>query len=104
MVKNESMFLLFYKLPFRLVLDGIAALLFISKGQWSNVWSVLKAHGHFYAGFFKAIRHRHFFTQRIYKHRIGPYNSRKLYKKLIIWDYFIRGKKKFSDLGDKNFI
>jgi riboflavin kinase/FMN adenylyltransferase len=103
LVKNESMFLLFYKLPFRLILDGIAAILFMTKGQWSNVWSVLKAHGHFYLGFFKAIRHRHFFTQKIFNHRIGPYNSRKLYKKLIIWDYFIGRKKKFSDLRPNDF-
>ncbi|MBK6363939.1 MAG: bifunctional riboflavin kinase/FAD synthetase [Saprospiraceae bacterium] len=103
LVKNESMFLLVYKLPIRLILDGIAAIHFMTKGQWTNVTAVLKAHGYFYISLFKVIATRHRFTQKIFKHRIGPYNSKKFYKRLIIWDYFILGRKKFSDLKSDNF-
>jgi GT2 family glycosyltransferase len=103
MVKNESMFLLLYKLPFRLVLDGVAAFHFLTKGQWQNVIAVLKAHAYFYMSLFKVIATRHRFTQKIFRHRIGPYNSKKFYKRLIIWDYFILGRKKFTDLKSTHF-
>ncbi|MBK9044677.1 MAG: hypothetical protein IPN97_16105 [Saprospiraceae bacterium] len=64
LVKNESMFLLVYKLPIRLILDGIAAIHFMTKGQWTNVTAVLKAHGYFYISLFKVIATRHRFTQK----------------------------------------
>lgn len=104
LLKNESMFLLLYKLPVRLVLDGVAGIHFMAKGQWHNVFSILKAHGHFYLYFFRTIGSRHHFTRLIYKNRIGYYNSRMLYKRLIIWDYFVLGKKKFSDLKSSHFF
>lgn len=104
LLKNESMFLLIYKIPIRLVLDGVAGIHFMAKGQWKNVFSILKAHGHFYLYFFRTIGLRHDFTQLIYKNRIGYYNSRMLYKRLIIWDYFVLGKKKFTDLKASHFF
>lgn len=103
LLKNESMFTLLYKLPIRLILDGIAGVHFLVQGQWKNILAIIHAHGHFYWNFFRTVRTRHFFTQLIFKHRIGPFNSRKMYKRLIIWDYFIGKKKKFSDLLPRHF-
>lgn len=103
LLKNESMFTLLYKLPIRLILDGVAGIVFMLKGQWKNVLAILHAHGQFYWNFFRTVRTRHFFTQLIFKYRIGPFNSRKMYKRAIIWDYFIGKKHKFSDLKTKHF-
>jgi GT2 family glycosyltransferase len=104
LLKNESMFLLLYKFPIRLLLDGIAGLHFMVKGRWENVWAILKAHGNVYASFFRTISIRHRYTQLIYNNRIGPFNSKAMYRRLIIWDFFLMGKKKFSDLKDKDFF
>ena len=103
LLKNESMFTLLYKLPIRLILDGIAGGHFLLQGHWKNVLAILHAHGHFYWNFFRTVRTRHFFTQLIFKHRIGPFNSRKMYKRLIIWDYFVGKKRKFTDLKPGHF-
>jgi hypothetical protein len=51
---------------------------------------------HFYARFGKWLRHR-----RQAQSIIGERNKTARYPKSIVWQYFARGKKKFSELGWK---
>ncbi|SHH48805.1 glycosyltransferase family 2 protein [Winogradskyella jejuensis] len=72
----------------RMILDGIAGIRFLLKGQPSFFFSVLKAHGSFYASLPKLLKQR-----RTLKKKPGYYN-----RTSIVWDYFIKKKQKFDCL------
>ncbi|MFK7807986.1 MAG: bifunctional riboflavin kinase/FAD synthetase [Saprospiraceae bacterium] len=57
LLKNESRSKLLWLLPLRLVLDGLAALLFLTEGKWKNIWAIVRAHWAFFANI-PAIRKR----------------------------------------------
>lgn len=74
---------------FRLVLDGIAGVKFIFEGKIAHCIAIVRAHFSFYSRIPSVLIHRK--------------NTRKIdssikYKGSILLDYFIRRRKKFSDL------
>lgn len=100
---RNSLLLLYKNLPLRnrrkilfirKILDGIAAIQFMISGKFSFVSSVLKAH-----------RHYHKMLRQYQKSDTWPQAQASdtviqsgLYKGSIVWDYFVRGRKKFTDL------
>jgi GT2 family glycosyltransferase len=70
----------------RLILDGIAAIQFVTKLQFKHFLAVLKAHFHFYARLPKMLKKRSETQQKYFK------------QKSIVYSYFLKGKKKYSDL------
>ena len=82
----------------RLILDGIAGLKFLFGGQLRHIWPILKAHFSFYRHLGSLIRSRR--ALRMTSKRMKIYNA---YKGSIALTYFLRGKKKFSDLDPKMF-
>ena len=93
MTKNLPVQELVWKLPLRLVLDGIAGVqtLLVNK-NFSDVKAILQAHGNFYLSFLKMWGKRLPNTNQV----IG------VYKRSIVFDYFILKKKVFEDLFKKN--
>ncbi|MES2628294.1 MAG: glycosyltransferase family 2 protein [Bacteroidota bacterium] len=90
--KNHFTGPLFTKLFFRLVLDGVSAGPMLLKGEFGNITAILKAHFHFYAALPALLRKR----KTIRSQRNQP-NTAGLYPGSVIWQYFVKGKKKFSD-------
>ena len=86
------------KLFLRFILDGIAGIKFLLSGQFFHFTAVLKAHGNFYSTFGRTMKKR-----RAMQKRISNYAASSVYKNSIVWEYFIKGKKKFSEL-DKNLF
>lgn len=80
----------------RLLLDGVAGLRFLASGQVANFWSVLRAHFSFYGklGYWRKQRRAASPHLRA-SQRAGVYNGS------LVWAYFARGKRKFSELGLK---
>jgi len=93
LLKNERASRLFWLIPWRLVLDGLAGIQFLASGQLKNIGAILKAHFHFYGSFGKWYRKRRK-TQALVTER----NTKGIYSKSIIVQYFLKGKKKFSQL------
>lgn len=93
---------LFLKLFKRLLLDGLAATLFIVKFQFRHVAAVFNAHMSFYKRF------RTFLVKRkLEKHALGVKRKNVklgLYKGSIVFSHFLFGKKKFSDLDVRKFV
>lgn len=91
--KNLPKSKLYAVLFIRLILDKIALLRFILKGQFQDANAILKA----YLDFWENIKSWK-------KKRKKVQNQSKqvvlLYPKSIIWEYFIKGKKYFSDLKE----
>ena len=90
--------ILFFKLFYRLCLDGIAAAVFLFKFQFAHFWAVFKAHLVFYITIPKLHKKR-----SLIKKNSTTFNSAGLYKKNIIFKKFISGLKKFSELKSTDF-
>lgn len=74
----------------RLILDGIAALRFLSEGHVRDAAAVFEAHVQFYQRVLNGTFHRD---------KTMPHKDHvTIFPQLIVWEYFVRGKRKFSDL------
>ena len=73
----------------RVLLDTMAGGLFLLKGQWSNTRSVIRA--------YKAFRE----MRKAYPVPESSISLSGIYPRSIVLEYFLRGKKKFSDLNFK---
>jgi len=96
--KNESIVALLWKLPLRLVLDGVAGLKFLMGGNSSSFFAVIKAHFAFYSRLPKLSAKKRSEKKAIEAVKIGPQVKDGFYPKSIVFQYFIKGKKTFSQL------
>lgn len=88
LAKNLSMFELLWKIPLRLVLDGIAALYSAwKKKTWVDIGAIFKAHFAFYYRFPGVLLQRKTTKQRA-----------ALYPHSVVYQYFVQAKRKFTDL------
>lgn len=100
-VKNDKAFHLLWKIPTRLLLDGAAALMFLFKGEFQSILSVLKAHFHFYGHLLALTRQRALIRKNIAAVSIAPPNKDGWYRQSIVFKYYVLGKKTFSSLSIK---
>ena len=105
---RNNLFVLFKNLPrkrlliaifLRLVLDGLAGALFLFQGKPKHTLAVLRAHISFYRHFNQLLERR-----RQLKYLPTPWPLKGVYKKSLVLDFFIRGKKKFEDLDQSKFV
>ena len=93
---NQGNFVL--KLFYRLLLDGIAGLKFLLDLHPRHTFAVIHAHFSFYSRFRKFYRKR-ISIQKNAKHKTVS----GMYQKSVVFDYFLFGKKNFSDLQTEDF-
>lgn len=98
LVKNHPG-LLFPKLLYRLILDGIAGLRFLMRGELKHLWSVIHAHGSMYVRLNTLLKQRKQITQNN-----TNFNDGGLYKASILWARYFKGITKFSDLNQRLFV
>ena len=93
LVKNSPLMSLVWKLPIRMALDTVAMLRFLILGSLPHLLAVIKAEIWFVLHIGRAWSKRN---------NLLPYQV-ELYRGLLIWDYFIRGKKTYNQLfkGEK---
>lgn len=96
--KNRPTSALFWLIPFRLLLDGVAALKFLANGQFPSIIAIIKAHWSFFFSFGVLRSKKRKYASLINKHKVGPPIARTNYSTSIVWDYYIRKKKIFSSL------
>ncbi|UKN02034.1 glycosyltransferase family 2 protein [Paracrocinitomix mangrovi] len=82
----------------RMVLDGIAASLFLLKFQFKHFWAVFKAHMSLYANL-KSLKKK----RNALKQSTSTFNAVGLYNKNITFKKFLGGVKYFKDLKDSDF-
>lgn len=95
LAKNLSSSESFWKIPFRMSLDILAAYKNLFAGEGAAFYAIAKAHWHFY--------------KWLVSTKIKPFKSKGLrhpvsgmWSGLIIWDYYIKKKKTFSEVvGNK---
>lgn len=96
-VKNHEGWLV-SKLLYRMLLDGIAGIRFLMRGEWQQLGSVLKAHFHFYRHLGTLLRQR-----KAIRNNSKTFNSTGLYNGSILWARYFKGVSKFSDLNQRLF-
>ncbi|GAC1377526.1 MAG: glycosyltransferase family 2 protein [Hymenobacter sp.] len=78
----------------RLLLDGVAGLRFLATGQAGDCWAVIRAHFSFYGQLGYGHRRR-----RAARPHLRVAQRPGVYRGSVVWAYFARGKRKFSELG-----
>ena len=86
-LKNESFWKAYIVIFIRLVLDGVAAVRFLFQGKFAHIAAILKAH---FALYFKNVKYLEYRKKRA--------TVKTIYPKSIVWQYFAKGKKKYSNL------
>ncbi|CAG5012098.1 hypothetical protein DYBT9275_05105 [Dyadobacter sp. CECT 9275] len=93
---RNNLIMLFKNLPlgrrwktifFRLILDGISSVRFMAAGAWPDVLAIVRAHFAFYR----------MIPFLVKSHKRTTYRA-PLYYRSVVWEYFILGKHKFSQL------
>ncbi len=98
LVKNAPLRRLLWLLPLRLILDGVAAVRFLLKGQWRAIVAIAQAHFSFYRHFPNTWRKRRSIQSLVERCRIGPENRQGIYRGSIVFDYYLRRIRRFSRL------
>ena len=101
---RNNFFLLYKNLPsdhlfrvflLRLLLDGVAAIKFLLQTGFKDFFAVSRAHIHFY---------RALPNLRQKRKKLRQVSLSMVYKKSILSDYYLRRKKRFTDLQKADFI
>lgn len=93
LLKNEKGTKLLWLFPFRLLLDGIAGMRLLFTGNFKQTFTIIKAHFHVYRDIGKWLQRR-----RDNQKMITARNEEGIYRRSIVWDYFLLRRKKFTDL------
>ena len=94
LIKNEKGHKLVWLFPLRLVLDGIAGLRLLLTGNPKQTLTIIKAHFHCYREIGKWFARR-----RENQAMITTRNEEGIYRRSIVWDYFLLRRKVFTRLG-----
>lgn len=98
LIKNHPPKGFFLTLLKKLLIDGIAGVKFLFEGNPKHTLAIIKAHFGVYAKLNTYLKIR-----KELKKELGIEPVSKVYQNLIIWDYFKKGKKKFSELPLNRF-
>lgn len=96
-IKNHEG-MLFPKLIWRMMLDGIAALSFLVKGEFQNFGGVFRAHMYQYANLRTLLKKRNQICKSA-----THFNKKGWYNGSIIWAFYIKKVHHFSDLNQRLF-
>jgi GT2 family glycosyltransferase len=82
----------------RLVVDGISAVRFIPKGEWANIWAIIRAHFAFYKWIVGNLSQK---REKIIVEIGQPKEAHFLpiAPKSVIWGYFVKGHKTFDSFS-----
>ncbi len=82
---------LWYKMPFRVMLDWLAAFVFLVQGKSKNAGSVLKAHRHFFRDL-----GLHTAKRKALRTEYPAYSRKNIYRGFVVAKYFLFGKRAIS--------
>lgn len=97
-VKNESWARLSWFFLFRLILDGIAGIVYATKFRFDLTWQILRSHFACYAQFSSLFKKKNYYNQCIESCRVASENNIARVNFSIIWSFYIRKKKFFTSL------
>jgi hypothetical protein len=100
LAKNHPPRFLFFKIIFRMKLDGIAAFKFLFDGQPGHFFAVIRAHFSFYGWLPRIMKKR----RQAKAHPHFKYCMSHVYNGNVVLEHFVRKKKSFSELNGSSFL
>ena len=100
LTKNNTSGVLLFKVLIRLKLDGVAGIKFFLEGDPKHTWAIIRAHFSFYGNLGRTLRLR----KEIKLSANYKPSDAQIYKGSIVFDYYLKKKKYFSDLKKEKFI
>lgn len=97
--KNLPLSRLFTVIPYRLMLDGIAGLKFLINDSPADCYAVIRAHFYFYRNIFQCIQKRATSRPKTEETQVKG-----VYKRSLVFDYYLNKKRHFSELDKSKFI
>ncbi len=99
-LKNEPRERLWWLIPMRAFLDGLAGLLFFAQGKFGHIWSIFKAHFEVWPRLGAKLRNRQEVEERIERVSIQTQpNLTGRYDGSIVWQFYAKGRRSFRDLS-----
>lgn len=92
--KNSSSHTIAWQFIGRYLLDIAAAFKTLAEGDFESFKAIYRAHRDFWKGFYNTYQKRHFLQRQ----RKVENNPSPLLSKAIVWEYFMKGKRKFSEI------
>lgn len=98
--KNYESYELVWKFPVRVLLDNIALLHAIFKGRWKEAVAIFRADWHFALSLPLQLKKRYDNWKQFHRNRVAASRVKQsgYYRKSIIWQFFVRGRKTFDAL------
>ena len=97
--KNVPVRKLLWLIPVRLILDGASGLLFLVQGKYAHIWSIVRAHWHFFPKMRSIWQQRKHYDELIQKVSIQEQmDPSGMYSRSVVWQYFVKGRKYFRKL------
>lgn len=97
MIYKNQRYGLLYVLIRRMAIDGIAAFVFLLRGQFAHFWAVFRAHMSFYRLLPSSSRERRKWKSLTHKATEG------FYRGSILWAIYMQKNRKFSELNQRKF-
>jgi riboflavin kinase/FMN adenylyltransferase len=97
-LKNESFPKVIFISILRIMLDGVAGIKFLTEKKYKDTLAIIRAHGSVYRRTLTTMRKRVINNIIINKHGIADQNDVGKTNNSIVVQYFLQGKKKYSDL------
>lgn len=96
--KNEPKSRLWWLLPWRLILDGVAGVMFLFEGKFAHIRAIVKAHWDFFPRIAYLRKRRKFYSELVQQISIDrPNNKSGVVRKSAIIQFFLLRRKKFSE-------
>jgi GT2 family glycosyltransferase len=90
---------LFFKLFYRMILDGIAGAKFLFSREYKSLFAVFKAHYSFRKDLFKKTLKK----RKAIKEQSTEFNAKGYYSGSILWAFFFKKIRKFEELNQRLF-
>ena len=104
LVKNLTTTELVTIMPIRLAMDVMAAYVSLFTGKFKDYWAIARAHLYFFTHLGNLLSKRKQYRRLIEQTRIGEPTQSGRFRGSLIWQFFIKGRKKFSDLPQERFL
>lgn len=97
--KNEERRRVWWVLIARLLLDGLAGMLFLSQSKFSHIWAIIRAHWAFFPRLPYLWKRRKHYQKLVSETAAGATsNTRGRYRGSIVWQYYGLGRRHFAEV------
>jgi GT2 family glycosyltransferase len=101
--KNLPFWRACWVISIRFLMDLLALIRFMMEGKRKDAWAVSRAHQAFVVGLFKS-KVKSQKSKKTYNSQLTTHNSKGTFQGSIVWQFFVKKKRKFTDLPQEDLV